>query len=1313
MRGFPRTILAACLIGLMGGLTLAGVATAEPLYQWAAAVAGAAAADDSGAAARAYLWIPPGCQQVRAVVVGQHNMLEQPLFEHPAFRETLADLGFAAIWITPPIGASLRGGEGDRLEGVLHDLADRSGYAELATAPLVPIGHSALAEWPFRLAAWKPDRTLAAISLKGSWPELEKMAAAEWSGEEVAGVPLLFVSGEYEWAEERAGKSIPFRKKFPAVPFSMIADVGGGHFDIHDALVERLGDYLRRAARHRLPATPPESAAKAATLRPIDATQEGWLVDRWRMDKPPRHPAAPVARYAGDAGETFWCFDDEHARSTEAFQNTYAGRKPQLVGYIQSGTVMPQDPKAHQQVTLRFEPLAGSDGLSFVLGGCFLDAVPPGRPERWTKLPAGSPIDHAAGGGMVVVRPICGPVERRPDGTLAIRFDRVGFDDPKRSGDIWLLAEHPGDEVFKRAVQQSLLKIPIRNTKGAAQRLTFPPIPDQTAGQTQPIPLQATSSAGAEAPVRYFVREGPAMVGDDGTSLRLTLLPPRAKLPIRVVIVAWQWGRATEPLLQSAEPVTRSFLVTATKERSASASPIDRLVFGQPESEAAHDVATASSDVVAGGLDTPARRLLPGPDESWEGGRVGFTMNVEPGRQNYLTAKFWGSDIDPNQLVLFCEGRQVGYRHLGDIDVLGPPGDAPAYPGRFQYVTTPLPESLTGGEDEVHLEIRASGPIWGYGKDFARYQQPMRQPSRGIYEVVTHTDPCFAAGTEDPQGKPPRDTVRTTPGPDVLDAAKARVNRSLEGMLRSKRPLNQMQAHLLAKAWFVKWTKAFEQEKAVEQVIRAADDRYREWRENADAVWNDPTTWNPGWFGLGPMAEAVRLLADPIGRRLDETIDGGQTRRAAWSAMFRASRDHLRAHRRWYTNQSLFIDTNLYRSHRAVAAIDPAGAWPEDQGRRYLDECVGLAPWLGSDTDLGSERPLGSDYFEFTAAGLSRELGYVGGYGEILGQLVDAYDATRMPGHEGDPRIKEQIAKAQRARLFFRPPLPDAAGHRAMRLETAIGWRDARLPGDVTYAQRSGRDEHPFMAAAVTLDPAAVGACQQMLADNQFFVAVEQMIGERGLRPEFGLLGVPDDYEAISSQPASPHRMPMSPGMPDVVFADPENGVVAIKHGDEILYASLYWRARHGINGLARVHRLTERWQQVAVVAVDARFEPAGVTWTRPNWTNAGFGNGGPQYPGNLVSAHTGEVLPVARLPADVPYQAGRDNPYAGRADCYELSFGPYFIAMNTTRDKTFTVQVPKRSTQARDLRRGQVLSTDGPITLGPQDTLVLSFSTQ
>lgn len=39
-------------------------------------------------------------------------------------------------------------------------------------------------------------------------------------------------------------------------------------------------------------------------------------------------------------------------------------------------------------------------------------------------------------------------------------------------------------------------------------------------------------------------------------------IPPRAKLPIEVKVTACQFGRGTEPRVRSAEPVSRTFLIT-------------------------------------------------------------------------------------------------------------------------------------------------------------------------------------------------------------------------------------------------------------------------------------------------------------------------------------------------------------------------------------------------------------------------------------------------------------------------------------------------------------------------------------------------------------------------------------------------------------------------------------------------------------------------------------------------------------------------------------------------------------------------------
>lgn len=748
---------------------------------------------------------------------------------------------------------------------------------------------------------------------------------------------------------------------------------------------------------------------------------------------------------------------------------------------------------------------------------------------------------------------------------------------------------------------------------------------------------------------------------------------------------------------------------------SGGAPVLDQLDFGVSASEAAHACSAEASAVQTGPNDTPCRVLLPIDPPAWEGGRIAFRMQVDPERQTYLTARFWGGEANENMLVLFCEGKQVGYRHLGDTDVLCPSDLEPSYAGRFQYVTTPLPLNITRGRTTVDLEIRSTGRIWPYGTTFERYQKLMTMPSRQLFAVVTHVDPALARTVFNEPKQPPMPPVRTAPDSTVFQKLYTRINGRLDRMLTSQEPLTQMQAAFLARAFSVSWTTAYRNPRAVEQVIRVADTRYDMWQKTPDAVWQDASTWNPGWFGLGPLGEAVTLLAGDIGDRLDEPLPmgDGRSRRACWLEMFAASRDYLRMHRRAFANQTMYVDLNLYLSHRVMTVLDPAAAWPEGQGRRYLHEAFGIRPWTGSDPG-GEADPKrgyfrnywGHDFLQITAKGLSRELGYVGHYGEILALLVQAYEATTPAAEDGpgDPQLLDMIHRVQRARMYFCYPLPDAEGFRAMRRETAVGWRDPTLSGPVTYLEHSA----PLRPALLSRDPHAIGAAQQMLTDNQFFASVADMLDDRRFRPDFTLLTLPDDYEAVRRLPSSEQGLPMRTEGPDAVFADEEAGVVAVKHGDEIFYASLYWRARYAINGLARVHFMTPTRQQIAVVAVATEARTMEKPWRRPNRTIQIFGNGGPKYPIAIDSAHAGETLPVHAMPPDVAYDHTRDNPYAGRADFYQLRFGPYFVAMNTAADRSFEVDVPDDMPHAIDLVSGRPCAAAERLTIGPRSTVVV-----
>jgi len=172
---------------------LAAVVSMTPLaraaeWQWSATVDGVTSGETK-AAPRAFLWIPPNCARVRGVVVGQHNMQEEPILEHAAFRKTLADLGFAAVWVTPTFNSTFRfdQGAGEPFDAMMRSLAQVSGYGEIATAPVVPIGHSAMASYPHNFAAWKPERTLAAISVSGQWPWYQAKDQPDWAGRSIDG----------------------------------------------------------------------------------------------------------------------------------------------------------------------------------------------------------------------------------------------------------------------------------------------------------------------------------------------------------------------------------------------------------------------------------------------------------------------------------------------------------------------------------------------------------------------------------------------------------------------------------------------------------------------------------------------------------------------------------------------------------------------------------------------------------------------------------------------------------------------------------------------------------------------------------------------------------------------------------------------------------------------------------------------------------------------------------------------------------------------------------------------------------------------
>ena len=502
--------------------------------------------EETNAHPSAYLWIPENCKQVRAVIIGQHNMTEETIFEHPEFRKNMGKLGIAEIWITPGIDQrwDVTKGTQQIFETMMKNLSEISGYTELEFAPVIPIGHSAMATYPWNFAAWNPERTLAVLSIHGDSPRTHLTgygrANLDWGTRTIEGIPSLMVMGEDEWWEDRLITSFDYRREYRNAPLSFLADAGHGHFDISDELIDYLSLFLKKTVEYRLPEH--SSLDAPIQLIPVEA-KNGWLADRWRKNEKPTAEAASYDKYKGDKNHAFWYFDKEMADATEKYYANERGKTEQYIGFEQKGKLITFNPKSHVRMSPSFQPEA--DGVTFHLKAVYTDTLR----NEYSKEHSTRPIRMSR---------ICGPVEVVNDTTFTVRFYRMGLDNPKRTGGICLMASVKQDHKYRSAVQQVEIRIPYRNKEGISQRIIFPKLSDVKAS-VKKISLNGTADSGL--PVYYYVKEGPAEIKRD--KLVLTKIPPRAKFPVKVTVVAWQYGRSGEPKVQTAEAVEQSFYITA------------------------------------------------------------------------------------------------------------------------------------------------------------------------------------------------------------------------------------------------------------------------------------------------------------------------------------------------------------------------------------------------------------------------------------------------------------------------------------------------------------------------------------------------------------------------------------------------------------------------------------------------------------------------------------------------------------------------------------------------------------------------------
>jgi hypothetical protein len=516
---------------------------------------------------RAYLWVPPDCPKVKGLVVACQNMLEEPLFDHPAFRAACAENGlgivlifsghdradddqhpdhpkrsYLDIFLNPnyPHGSEDPQSAGEDLQKALDALAAESGYPEIRYAPLMPVGHSSAGSFVWHLYRWDAGRIFAMMPYK---------TGSKDDGPQ--GIPIFDVNSEwFDYGDHSNNCSsnpgtidgvLRARGNGNDSLFGYYIDIGAGHCNVSDDSMGIVGLWLKTAVAARIPADAPANAP--VPLKPV-ATRSGWLLDAATLGKPAGRPV-PYASFPGDPKKAFWYLDEELATAVQQHMITQYAKKPQRLGFVED------DGQTEVKAgTYSFSPRFLDDAGTFRLEARFVDHV-----TNSDDYPPDTKFGH---GDMPILYDVnSGGVTQVGPNTFRV-CPRAGPIVPQ--GNPWeptIDAYVLGDATYQPTVHPAHVNVHIVNPDGQVQTLDFPKIPDQHAGHLAPIKLTASASSGL--PVQFFMVSGPAKIVN-GT-LSFAPLPVRAKFPIRVLVSSFQWGRQNDPKVQSAGPVTQEFFI--------------------------------------------------------------------------------------------------------------------------------------------------------------------------------------------------------------------------------------------------------------------------------------------------------------------------------------------------------------------------------------------------------------------------------------------------------------------------------------------------------------------------------------------------------------------------------------------------------------------------------------------------------------------------------------------------------------------------------------------------------------------------------
>lgn len=304
------------------------------------------------------LWLPPGDQPIRGVIVHQHGCGSGACKGGATAAYDLHWQALAAKWNCALLGPSYgqedgqncrqwcdpRNGSGTRYLQALDDLAKKANRPEIATAPWCLWGHSGGGFWASIMQTLHPERIVAIWCRSGTaFSAWEKGEIPKPMVPEAAyGIPLMLNPGAKEKGDKRfngawTGSEAMFRAyRAKGAPVGFAPDPRTAH-ECGDSRYLAI-PFFDACLKLRLP----DSGNR---LKPIDA-KAGWLAP-FLGDK-----AMAASEYSGEIQESVWLPDASAAKAWEEYVKTGA-----------VGDTTP--PPAPTQVRVMHQPNIGGNAITW------------------------------------------------------------------------------------------------------------------------------------------------------------------------------------------------------------------------------------------------------------------------------------------------------------------------------------------------------------------------------------------------------------------------------------------------------------------------------------------------------------------------------------------------------------------------------------------------------------------------------------------------------------------------------------------------------------------------------------------------------------------------------------------------------------------------------------------------------------------------------------------------------------------------------------------------------------------------------------